>query len=126
MVGEGSAQDRLACRFQVRRNVHAFVQRRQLRASGESLRGPAFHRGSFWERVMTADGWQQLEAISSAVTALSAILISGLAAFWAWFRDRERLKVFRFGDNYPVQVADDAKQVRQVFGMEGHAKIGLT
>jgi hypothetical protein len=57
-----------------------------------------------------------LEAISSAVTALSAILIFGLAAFWAWFRDRERLKVFRFGDNFPVQVADVAKQVRQVFG----------
>jgi len=75
---------------------------------------------------MTAEDWQELEAISSAVTAVSVILISGLAAFWAWYRDTERLQIFRFGNNWPVQVPDIAKEVRQVEGMEGFANIGVT
>jgi len=77
-------------------------------------------------RLVTPEGWQEVEAISSAVTALSAIAISGLAAFWAWYRDRENLKVFRFGDNAPVQVPDILRTVLQVDGMEGHANIGVT
>lgn len=60
------------------------------------------------------------------MTAVSAVAISGLAAFWAWYRDRENLKVARFGDNSPVQVPDILKTVLQVHGIEGHANIGVT
>jgi hypothetical protein len=72
------------------------------------------------------EDWQQVEAISSAVTAGSVIVISGLAALWAWYRDTERLRILRFGDNWPVQVHDPLTQVRQVEGMEGFTNIGLT
>jgi hypothetical protein len=71
------------------------------------------------------EDWQEIEAISSAVTAASVILISGLAAFWAWYRDTERLQLLRFGNNWPVQVPDPLK-VRQVDGMEGCANIFVT
>lgn len=75
---------------------------------------------------MRPEDWQELEAISSAVTAASVIVISGLAALWAWYRDTERLRILRFGDNWPVQVRDPLTQVRQVEGMEGFTNIGLT
>lgn len=75
---------------------------------------------------MNPEDWQKIEAISSAVTAGSVIVISGLAAFWAWYRDTERLKILRFGNNWPVQVADSVKEVRQVNGMEGFANIFVT
>jgi hypothetical protein len=74
---------------------------------------------------MTSEDWQKLEAISSAATAASVIVISGLAAFWAWYRDTERLKIRRFGNNMPVQVCDPL-EVRQVDGMQGFANIGIT
>jgi hypothetical protein len=70
--------------------------------------------------------WQMVEAISSAVTAVSVVVISGLAALWAWYRDTERLKAYRFLSNFPVQVPDPMKDVRQVEGMEGFANIGVT
>jgi hypothetical protein len=44
---------------------------------------------------MTTADWQEVEAISTAVTAVSVIVISGLAAFWAWYRDTERLRMYR-------------------------------
>jgi hypothetical protein len=70
--------------------------------------------------------WQIVEAISSAVTAVSVVVISGLATLWAWYRDTERLKAYRFLSNLPVQVPDPTKDVRQVEGMEGFANIGVT
>jgi hypothetical protein len=70
--------------------------------------------------------WQEIEAISSAVTASSVIVISGLAAFWAWYRDTERLKILRFGNNWPVQVPGPVNEVRQVDGIEGFANIFVT
>ena len=74
---------------------------------------------------MRPEDWQELEAISTAVTAGSVVVISGLAAFWAWYRDTERLKIIRFG-SWPVQVPDTANDVRQVDGMEGFANIYVT
>jgi hypothetical protein len=75
---------------------------------------------------MTTADWQEVESISTAVTAVSVIVISGLAALWAWYRDTERLRIYRFGNNWPVQVPDSMPEVRQVEGMEGFANIGVT
>ena len=76
---------------------------------------------------MKPEDWQELEAISSAITAASVILISGLAAFWAWYRDTERLQIRRFGSTWPVQVRDrPGATIRQIEGLGGYASIGLT
>jgi hypothetical protein len=75
---------------------------------------------------MTTADWQEVEAISTTVTAVSVIVISGLAAFWAWYRDTERLRIYRFGNNWPVQIPVPLGDIRQVGGMEGFANIGVT
>jgi|SRR6185312_11278129 hypothetical protein len=70
--------------------------------------------------------WTEVEAISSVVTAFSVVVISGLAAFWAWYRDTERLKTYRFLNGFPLQTPDPVKGVLQVHGMEGFPNIGVT
>jgi hypothetical protein len=75
---------------------------------------------------MTPENWKVVEAISTAVTAVSVFFISGFAAIWTWYRDTERLKAYRSINNWPVQVPDLAKDVRQVQGMKGFANISVT
>src|ERR1019366_3944741 len=86
------------------RYQHRVISRR----GGGPVRRPADQRPRVRARPRTSSGVSQgpgrshdrshrtgRGAISAAVTAVSVIVISGLAAFWAWYRDTERLRIYR-------------------------------